>query len=426
MKRAQERHELLETLQTLSSSGSSHEERLKLVAKLFQSNLNIIEDCMLQVTHVCITQPHPEIQQHLSSFLHWLAGNSLMLALKLSWTIDAITDFFISSGMSDQIKKIHDRIETVAINQDRQLPAPWDRLVLAGAGRRAHAAPLTREDRPDADVVMRKEQRLKLYNDERAFVSFLTDLSNQLRFFPDRSKRKVELRKRLAEVNEHLASLRLVHPLCRSNDHVRWIVHIAVEECTVFSSRERAPYLIRYEVVVDDTATLADPSQSRLRQKDGSFKVSSASQDVYVPGADMDDSSSSSGEEAAGGSRSRSRSSRAGAAPPNEALQSAFGESAEERHARIRRESPWGAHPNWSMNSMIVKAGDDLRQEELALQLIYMFDRVWSEAGLTCRAHPYVALPTSSDSGLLEWWRTPTPWMELKRPVASRPSINSM
>ncbi|VDQ09092.1 unnamed protein product [Trichobilharzia regenti] len=37
---------------------------------------------------------------------------------------------------------------------------------------------------------------------------------------------------------------------------------------------------------------------------------------------------------------------------------------------RIRATSPWGSLPGWSLTSAIVKVGDDLRQEQLAYQLL--------------------------------------------------------
>lgn len=44
----------------------------------------------------------------------------------------------------------------------------------------------------------------------------------------------------------------------------------------------------------------------------------------------------------------------------------------EEKEARIRRFSPYGHLPNWRLMAVIVKTGDDLRQELLAYQLLTM------------------------------------------------------
>ena len=54
---------------------------------------------------------------------------------------------------------------------------------------------------------------------------------------------------------------------------------------------------------------------------------------------------------------------------------------------RIRSSSPYGHHPNWKLVSVIVKAGVDLRQEQLALQLIYEMSRIWSEENVPVWIH---------------------------------------
>ena len=57
-----------------------------------------------------------------------------------------------------------------------------------------------------------------------------------------------------------------------------------------------------------------------------------------------------------------------------------LGESWTDKKARIRAGSPYGHLINWDVLSVIVKTGADLRQEQLAVQLIKEFGRIWSEA----------------------------------------------
>lgn len=56
-----------------------------------------------------------------------------------------------------------------------------------------------------------------------------------------------------------------------------------------------------------------------------------------------------------------------------------FAESFTAKTARIRSASPFGHLPSWSLLSCIVKTGADLRQEQLAVQLISEFGRIWKE-----------------------------------------------
>lgn len=56
-----------------------------------------------------------------------------------------------------------------------------------------------------------------------------------------------------------------------------------------------------------------------------------------------------------------------------------FAESFAAKTARIRAASPYGHLASWSVISVIVKTGADLRQEQLAVQLIRVFGQIWKE-----------------------------------------------
>ncbi|KDO32738.1 hypothetical protein SPRG_02436 [Saprolegnia parasitica CBS 223.65] len=79
-----------------------------------------------------------------------------------------------------------------------------------------------------------------------------------------------------------------------------------------------------------------------------------------------------------------------------------FKERWEEKEARLRALSPWGHLPSWRLLPVIVKANDDLRQEQFASQLIRQFHQVFQEAKLPVFLRPYDVLATSSTSGLVE------------------------
>lgn len=51
---------------------------------------------------------------------------------------------------------------------------------------------------------------------------------------------------------------------------------------------------------------------------------------------------------------------------------------------------------------MIVKTGADLRQEQLAIQLITEMHNIWAEELVPVRVYPFQILITSNDSGLIE------------------------
>jgi len=79
-----------------------------------------------------------------------------------------------------------------------------------------------------------------------------------------------------------------------------------------------------------------------------------------------------------------------------------YGELFEEKKARVRNLSPHGTESNWDLYQLIVKSGDDCRQELLAVQLVQQFDFIFKEAGLPLWVRPYEVLVTSSHTALIE------------------------
>ncbi|PKA54543.1 Phosphatidylinositol 4-kinase beta 1 [Apostasia shenzhenica] len=84
---------------------------------------------------------------------------------------------------------------------------------------------------------------------------------------------------------------------------------------------------------------------------------------------------------------------------PSDALS---GELWEVKKERIRKLSPYGKLPGWDLRSVIVKSGDDCRQEHLAVQLVAHFYDIYQEAGLPLWLRPYEVLVTSSYTALIE------------------------
>jgi len=80
----------------------------------------------------------------------------------------------------------------------------------------------------------------------------------------------------------------------------------------------------------------------------------------------------------------------------------AFGERWAEKKSRIAATSPFGHLPNWDLQSIIVKANDDLRQEAFMMQLIQLCQEVWSDAGLELWLQPYTIVSTGKSTGAIE------------------------
>ncbi|CAD2108286.1 phosphatidylinositol 4-kinase, putative [Plasmodium vinckei petteri] len=80
-----------------------------------------------------------------------------------------------------------------------------------------------------------------------------------------------------------------------------------------------------------------------------------------------------------------------------------WGELFEDKKKKIRKISPYGKLKSWDLKCVIVKGGDDLRQELLASQLIKQFKIIFDNAGLPLWLRPYEILVTGSNSGIIEY-----------------------
>jgi phosphatidylinositol 4-kinase len=85
-----------------------------------------------------------------------------------------------------------------------------------------------------------------------------------------------------------------------------------------------------------------------------------------------------------------------------ETAESIYGEKWNDRRERLRKKSPHGSRPGWDLRCVIVKSGDDCRQELLSMQLIRTFHTIFLEAGLPLWLRPYEVLVTSNRTALIE------------------------
>mmetsp|Transcript_22479 Transcript_22479/g.57045 ORF Transcript_22479/g.57045 Transcript_22479/m.57045 type:complete len:787 (+) Transcript_22479:66-2426(+) len=79
-----------------------------------------------------------------------------------------------------------------------------------------------------------------------------------------------------------------------------------------------------------------------------------------------------------------------------------FGEPFETRQARLAQSSPHAAWPSWHVLAVVVKANDELRQEQFAMQLISTFEHIFARARLPLALRPYRIVATGPDCGLME------------------------
>ncbi|EIE18937.1 phophatdylinositol 4-kinase [Coccomyxa subellipsoidea C-169] len=79
-----------------------------------------------------------------------------------------------------------------------------------------------------------------------------------------------------------------------------------------------------------------------------------------------------------------------------------YGERFVDKARRVQAQSPHGRRPGWAVRPVIVKSGDDCRQELLAAQLIRALADIFQESSLPLYLRPYEVLVTSNRTALIE------------------------
>jgi hypothetical protein len=69
---------------------------------------------------------------------------------------------------------------------------------------------------------------------------------------------------------------------------------------------------------------------------------------------------------------------------------------------QLRASSVYARLPGWGVSTLIVKSGDDIRQEQLAMQLIAEFDQIFKEQKLALWLCPYTVMAVDPLGGIIE------------------------
>ncbi|XP_063736810.1 phosphatidylinositol 4-kinase beta isoform X2 [Eleginops maclovinus] len=287
---------------------------------------------------------------------------------------------------------------------------------------------------------------------QREFIKSLMGIGKRLATLPTKEQKTQRLISELSLLNHKLPA-RVWLPTAAFDHHVVRVPHT---QAVVLNSKDKAPYLIYVEVLeCESFETSSVPvriPENRIRstrsvenlpdcgmtaeQRAGSFST--------VPNYDNDDeawsvddigelqvelpeihtsscdnisqfsvdsiTSLESKEPVfiAAGDIRRRLSEQLAVAPttfkrdPEDPSAVALKEPWEEKVRRIREGSPYGHLPTWRLLSVIVKCGDDLRQELLAYQVLQQLKCIWQQERVPLWIQPYKILVLSSDSGMIE------------------------
>ncbi|CAD8133010.1 unnamed protein product [Paramecium pentaurelia] len=78
-------------------------------------------------------------------------------------------------------------------------------------------------------------------------------------------------------------------------------------------------------------------------------------------------------------------------------------QSWEEKIKSYKKESRYQNFPSFKIRPIIIKGGDDLRQEMFAIQMMKQFNKIFKESDLNLYLRPYQIIVTSANSGIVEY-----------------------
>jgi hypothetical protein len=87
---------------------------------------------------------------------------------------------------------------------------------------------------------------------------------------------------------------------------------------------------------------------------------------------------------------------------PTRSPQVVFRESWMSKQERVRQKSAFGDHPGWRLLAVLIKGNDDLRQEQLAAQLIQRMASILAREKVQVWLCPYEIIATTDRGGIIE------------------------
>lgn len=299
------------------------------------------------------------------------------------------------------------------------------------------------------------------------FIENLVEIGRKLVSQPDRESKTQRLVSELNELNLHLPD-RVWNPIACETAH--FVVRITPSAAVVLNSKDKAPYFAYMEVLLTSDrkndelpnkmleASLLDECQGTIIVEREPFSDEEDINETVVPvGTQRRDSSQTNSDDSASEHHINPNSISADVVSlsrisirsldshqsfdtasiisaseirkrldqntshsnseihhdPDDPSAAALKEPFREKERKIREASPYGHLPNWRLLPVIIKCGDDLRQEMLAYQLLCALQDAWVKEQTKIWIRPYRILVTGPDSGMIE-------------PILNAPSIHQI
>lgn len=240
-----------------------------------------------------------------------------------------------------------------------------------------------------------KLERSDYFSRVTSLVEKLMRISNVLRSFPV-EERSRELQARLGAAMKEIVAHGGYIPLWSADSSHFTIARLPPGEGVVLNSRDRCPYMLFVEVI-RSPLTCSETPNVHMSEAEIEHLVSKMDFEKAVASPMAKERPITRDAEAAIERWVEEESVELASSP----LQPQP-ESWDERKERIRHSSPLSENPKWDVVSVIVKYGDDCRQELLAVQLLSQIKSVFDAAGLPLWVHPHSILVVGRNSALIE------------------------
>lgn len=240
------------------------------------------------------------------------------------------------------------------------------------------------------------------------FLDSLMAIADDLILEP-RSNRTPQLRKRLSELGANMLPSHSIYvPV---NGSLHYICRIVASESIAISTKERVPCIIYLEVI--DHVKMSDNDEGILRQWFTAPRHPQRHNTIFTKVSkglkrlrhDIEEN-----HERLFRDLSRDESlpvfvreeEKTEANLPSRTSSLVFKEDWETKVNRIRINSAFSDNPNWRLLPILIKTNDDIRQEQLAAQMIHCMAQILSRAKIPVWLYPYDILALSFRGGIIE------------------------
>ncbi|CAD8184130.1 unnamed protein product [Paramecium pentaurelia] len=235
------------------------------------------------------------------------------------------------------------------------------------------------------------------------FWNDIISMSDKLKFADPKI---ISLRADLSLINTRLPA-NVYIPFVKDQLRQYTILNIVVQETKIFSTKERAPFYICIEVY--NVEKEENKHEDKRERKNSEFNVELNMLSDFKNQSNLTISQESNQSQGVSECYEIELSKKEDQKKTNDITldfekigQEIFGEDSNQISERIRQQSPYCHFRSWRLVHLIVKTGDNLKQEQFALQLINQFQMIFQKENLPLKLTTYDIQSLGPSSGIME------------------------